>query len=164
MLTAASRGGQVKGLVPHLVEGGLTHLQYADDIIAFVENSEPTLDNLKLLLFCYEVMIGMKINYGKSELFVVGIEQQEHQRMDKINCRVGSIPLIYLGLPVSEVKISNAQLAYVAEKAGRRLSSWKCDNLSYGGKQLRSTRPCPVCLCIQWGFTYYMKATTSNWI
>jgi hypothetical protein len=33
MLTRASNAGAIQGLVPHLVDGGLTHLQYIDDIV-----------------------------------------------------------------------------------------------------------------------------------
>ena len=35
MLSAAREVGEIRGLVPHLVEGGLTHLQYADNTIIF---------------------------------------------------------------------------------------------------------------------------------
>jgi hypothetical protein len=36
MLTRASNVGAIQGLVPHLVDGGLTHLQYADDIVILI--------------------------------------------------------------------------------------------------------------------------------
>lgn len=36
MLEAASRGEQIEGLVPNLITGGLSHLQYADDAVVFL--------------------------------------------------------------------------------------------------------------------------------
>ena len=54
--------------------------------------------------------------------------------MMSVGCRVGQLPIIYLGLPVSDIKISKAQLSYVADKANRRLATWKCDSLSSRGK------------------------------
>jgi hypothetical protein len=36
MLENAKKAGEIKGLVPHLIEGGITHLQYADDTIVFI--------------------------------------------------------------------------------------------------------------------------------
>ena len=33
MLEAAKRADHIHGVVPHLIEGGVTHLQYADDTI-----------------------------------------------------------------------------------------------------------------------------------
>jgi hypothetical protein len=40
----------------------------------------------------------------------------------------------YLGMPVSSFKITKAQLRYVTDKCGKRLSTWQCDYLSSGGK------------------------------
>ena len=52
MLEAASRVGHIRGVVPNLMDGGVTHLQYADDTIILVQNSERELANLKFLLLC----------------------------------------------------------------------------------------------------------------
>jgi hypothetical protein len=35
LIERATEDGQVRGLIPHLVEGGLSILQYADDTILF---------------------------------------------------------------------------------------------------------------------------------
>ena len=75
MLNLACRQGELEGLVPHLIENGLSHLQYADDTIIFIKNSQISLRNLKFILFWYEVMSGMKINYEKSEVFVVELKR-----------------------------------------------------------------------------------------
>ena len=62
----------ISGVVPDLVEGGLTHLQYADDMILFIEDTAQDITNLKFILFCFEEMSGLRINYNKSEVFVIG--------------------------------------------------------------------------------------------
>jgi hypothetical protein len=36
MLTKVREKGHIKGVVPHLIPGGVTHLQYADDTIVMV--------------------------------------------------------------------------------------------------------------------------------
>lgn len=72
ILNKAKRKGIVTVVVHELVEGGLTHLQYADDTILFMEDTESNIVNLKFLLFCFEEMSGLRINYNKSEVFVVG--------------------------------------------------------------------------------------------
>ena len=80
-------------------------------------------------------MSGLKINYDKSEIFSVGVELAEQSRIASIfGCKVGQFPLTYLGLPVSDCKLSKAQLSYVGEKVRRRLSMWKYDTLSTSGK------------------------------
>lgn len=65
MLNRAKEAGHLEGLVPQLVQGGLTHLQYADDTILFLANTEENIATIKFLLYCYEEMSGLKINYQK---------------------------------------------------------------------------------------------------
>jgi hypothetical protein len=36
MLKKGCRAGLIKGVIPELIQGGLTHLQYADDTIIFM--------------------------------------------------------------------------------------------------------------------------------
>jgi hypothetical protein len=122
MLSRASDSGIIQGLVPHLVEGGLTHLQYADDTVILLEFSTENLQNIKFILSCYEAMSGMKINFEKSEVFTVGLEAEEQQQVVEIlSCKLGSFPMKYLGMPISDCKISKAQLKFVTDETGKRL-------------------------------------------
>ncbi|RLM69945.1 uncharacterized protein C2845_PM17G08450 [Panicum miliaceum] len=81
MLTSACSAGDIKGVTPYLVEGGHTHLQYADDTIIFLDHSENNVRNLKFILFCFEAMSGLKINFEKSEVYTVGLEATEQFRI-----------------------------------------------------------------------------------
>jgi hypothetical protein len=60
------------GLVPELVENGMAVLQYADDTVLCISHDAKKAVNLKLLLYMFELMSGLKINYTKSEIFVIG--------------------------------------------------------------------------------------------
>ena len=53
--------GQIVGVVPHLVDGGLSILQYADDTILFMEHDMEKARNLKLILSAFEKLSGLKI-------------------------------------------------------------------------------------------------------
>jgi len=77
MLTRASNAGAIQGLVPHLVDGSLTHLQYADDTVILLNFSLENLKTARLILSCYEAMSGMQINFEKSEVFTVGPTDEE---------------------------------------------------------------------------------------
>ena len=91
MLNYARRNNIITGLIPELVEGGLTHLHYADDTILFLANSEENFAMMKFLLFCFEELSGLRINYNKSEVFGVGIDKIKLMEVaDGFNCRVGS--------------------------------------------------------------------------
>ena len=56
-------------MVPHLVDEGLSVLQYADDTVIFMDNDLEWAKNMKLLLCAFEQLSGLKINFHKSELF-----------------------------------------------------------------------------------------------
>jgi len=131
LLTTAKEKGLLTGLLPELVEGGLTHLQYADDTILFVQNSEQDITNLKFLLYCYEELSGMKINYSKSEVFTIGMNESESQRVAQVfNYKLGVFPMKYLGLPISDRRLTKAELSEAPSKIERRLQTWKCGHLS----------------------------------
>jgi len=56
------------GLVPQYVDGGIAILQYADDTILCLQEDEENARNMKFLLYMYEQMSGLKINFEKSEV------------------------------------------------------------------------------------------------
>jgi hypothetical protein len=117
MLSRAGEAGIIQGVVPHLVDGGLSHLQYADDTVIFLQYSPENLRNIRLILSCYEAMSGMKINFEKSEIFTIGLTDEEQcLAANCLGCKIGAFPMKYLGMPVSSMKISKAQLSYVSDK------------------------------------------------
>ena len=40
--------------------------------------------HLKFLLYCFEWMLGLKINYHKSEVYVLGVDNEEANRVANI--------------------------------------------------------------------------------
>jgi hypothetical protein len=72
LINRAKDDGQVRGLVPHLVDGGISILQYADDTILFMEHDLEQAANMKLLLGAFEQLSGLKIFFHKSEVFCYG--------------------------------------------------------------------------------------------
>lgn len=62
ILDKAKESGTFEGLVPDLIDGGITHLQYTDDTILFVKAGDHNILVLKFLLFYFKEMSGMKIN------------------------------------------------------------------------------------------------------
>jgi hypothetical protein len=72
LINRAKIEGHINGVVPHLVEEGLSILQYADNTILFMEHDLEKAKNLKLLLCAFEKLSGLKINFYKSEIFCFG--------------------------------------------------------------------------------------------
>jgi hypothetical protein len=63
MIHQAQCAGLIVGLVPHLIENGVAILQYADDTILLVQDNLDQVANLKLILYVFEAMSGLKINF-----------------------------------------------------------------------------------------------------
>jgi hypothetical protein len=50
MINRAKEDGQVSRFIPHLVDGGVSILQYADDTIIFLDHDLEKSLNMKLIL------------------------------------------------------------------------------------------------------------------
>ena len=51
MVDSVRAAGHIHGVAPHLIEGRVTHLQYADGMIILVQNNNLDITNLKFLSF-----------------------------------------------------------------------------------------------------------------
>ena len=96
MIARAKEDGQVDGLIPHLVEGGVSILQYADDTILFMSHDFDKALNMKLILCIFEQLSGLKINFHKSDFCFV-LEQPKRWKTN-------------IGL-YSDVKLGNFHLS-----------------------------------------------------
>jgi hypothetical protein len=65
MIERAKVDGQIEGVIPHLVDGALSILWYADDRIIFMEHGLEKVQNLKLILAAIEQLSGLKTNFHK---------------------------------------------------------------------------------------------------
>ena len=135
LIERAKTEGQIEGVIPHLVDGGLSILQYADDTILFMEHDIEKARNLKLILSAFEQLSGLKINFHKSELFCFG-EAQENAALyaELFGCEQGQFPINYLGIPIHYRRLTNAEWKKVEERLQLRLNSWKGKLLSLGGR------------------------------
>jgi hypothetical protein len=101
LIERAKSDGQIEGVIPHLVDGVLSILQYADDTILFMDHDLEKARNLKLILAAFEQLSGLKINFHKSELFCFGDAQDSVAEYSKLfGCGHGQFPINYLGIPI----------------------------------------------------------------
>ena len=63
MINRAQHNGLMTGLASNLIDGGVAVLQYADDTIICLKNDLEGARNMKHLLYWYEIMSGLKINF-----------------------------------------------------------------------------------------------------
>ncbi|XP_047057289.1 uncharacterized protein LOC124663662 [Lolium rigidum] len=135
LIERAKGDGQVGGLIPHLVEGGLSILQYADDTILFLEHDLDKAVNMKLILCIFEELSGLKINFHKSEIFCFGkAKEEEDQYRHIFGCDAGQLPFRYLGIPIHYKKLKNSDWYPVETRFESKLGCWKGKLLSYGDR------------------------------
>src|SRR3954470_21478109 len=102
ILEKAKISGHISGVVGHLIpSGGVTHLQYADDTMIMVEGSDLDIANLKFLLLCFEAMSGLKINFDKSEVVVLGYSAEDRRRIVLEICPRGNNKMLLYIFPRS---------------------------------------------------------------
>jgi hypothetical protein len=77
IINRAKSEGQIKGVIPNLIDDGLSILQYVDYTMLFMEHNIDEARNIKLLLSAFEKMSGLKINFHKSEIFCFGQAKDE---------------------------------------------------------------------------------------
>ncbi|WVZ92704.1 hypothetical protein U9M48_038750 [Paspalum notatum var. saurae] len=101
IISRAKAIGLFKGVVPHLIDDGLSILQYADDTVLFLDHDLDQAKNMKLVLCLFEQLSGLKINFYKSEIFYFGeAKEWESQYSNLFGCKVGFYPFRYLGIPI----------------------------------------------------------------
>ena len=83
-------------------------LQYADDTVIFMDNDLERAKNMKLLLCAFEQLLGLKINFHKSELFCYEAAKANQFDYEQIfGCDLGSFLFRYLGIPMHHRKLMN---------------------------------------------------------
>jgi hypothetical protein len=100
LINRAKGISQIIGVVPHLVDNGLSILQYADDNIIFMDDDDmEKAKNFKLLLCVFEELSGLKINFHKSDVFCFGdakISKNVYSQL--FECQIVAYPFKYLGI------------------------------------------------------------------
>ena len=98
MLDKLARSGLIQGVLQDFREGGILSLQYADDTILFSSADFSHPYNLKHVIMWFEQIFGMRVNFHKSEIITLNLQEEDTQRVASIfNCPIGSFPLKYLG-------------------------------------------------------------------
>lgn len=132
LLDKAIAKSHITGVLTELIPGGISHIQYADDTVIMVDGSYKSIVNLKLLLYCFEWLSGLKINFHKSEVFVFGFSQPETEEMaNMLNCKLGT-------LPISDRHLGAMAFSDTYDKMRKRLDPWKGKNLTSGGRLILS--------------------------
>jgi hypothetical protein len=114
----------VFGLLGELRRG--VSLQYVDDTLLFSTPENETLRNLKGVLMIFEQVSGMRINFHKSEVIPLNLEEDVVNEISHIlACPVGALPFRYLVVPLHFEKLKREDLQPILDKLIKRCAGWR---------------------------------------
>lgn len=117
-----------------LVDTPCLVLQYADNTIMLIRGTSEDAANLKRALDMFSAATGLAIHFGKSTVTPMHVQRAPLERILQIlQCREGTFPQVYLGLPLSNIKLRLLAFAPLIAKADRYLAGWKATLLSTAG-------------------------------
>ncbi|RVX18958.1 Transposon TX1 uncharacterized 149 kDa protein [Vitis vinifera] len=137
MLRRAVDGGFISGCSIQGrggMEINVSHLLFADDTIIFCEARQDHITYLSWILVWFEAASGLRINLAKSEVIPVGEVEDIEMLAVELGCKVGTLPSVYLGLPLGAKHKAMAMWDGVEARMRRRLALWKRQYLSKGGR------------------------------
>ena len=128
------------------------HLQFVDDtgLMGLATINEAR--NFRMILNTYLKASGQKINEGKSSIYFFNTPQSIQLRIARIlRFQVGTLPLIYLGVPLA----LGTQLKYywqgLLDKFRNRVNHWTHRWLSSAGRVIllkTVVQSLPICRCL----------------
>ena len=146
MISAAVPGGVLEGF--KVSNTTFSHLLFVNDTLIFCN---AMLGQLCSVFLLFESASGLKVNLAKSVLIPVGNVDQVGMLAGILGCRVASLHVKYLGLPLGASYKAKHIWDGVIEKLEYQLTSWKMLYLLKVGRVTLINRPwliCPHIICL----------------
>ena len=111
----------------------VSHLQIADDTSILGDKSWANIRAMFSSLLLFEAMSGLKVNFFKSQLVGVNVSASWlAEAAVVLNCKVGSMPFVYLGMPIGGSACRLIFWEPLFNRIKSRLSLWNSKYLSFG--------------------------------
>ncbi|XP_026411199.1 uncharacterized protein LOC113306484 [Papaver somniferum] len=134
MIKRAQEQGIISGFQVKSDGLNISHLQFSDDTLIFLDADVDQVRNLRAILISFELLTGLKINFAKSQIFGVGFEGDLSIFSSIFDYYSGCLPTTYLGLPLGDKYGGVAKWDKIIEKFLSKLAGWKKPLLSGAGK------------------------------
>ena len=100
----------------------VSHLFFTDDTLIFCDANIVQMLILCMVLIWFEAVSSLKVNLGKSELVAMGAIQNIELLVAVLNCKQGSLPMKYLGLPLGAKFKDKTILESNSREDGKKIS------------------------------------------
>ncbi|XP_026459226.1 uncharacterized protein LOC113359869 [Papaver somniferum] len=121
---------QIKGF--EVLECGMiSHLQFPEDTLIFVDAKEEEVKRLLLILNSFEILIGMQLNSEKSTMINVGADEVVDSLALELGCKVEKLDFKYLGLPIGATARCTSVWDEVIKRMEVKLISFLEEEISF---------------------------------
>lgn len=135
LLDNASSTGVFKGVKLPNFQQYISYIQFADDVILFINNDVSSIKGVKRVLQCFQLMSGLSINFQKSSLRGFSDSPQILQVWANIlGCKVAKGSFTYLGASIGTSPKKIAFWDPMIHKVKSRLDGWEVDYISMAGR------------------------------
>jgi hypothetical protein len=87
-----------------------------------VEGDDKSVINMKFILYCFEWLSRLKINFHKSEAYIFGKGEEDTIKISNIlNYKLGEMPMKYLGITLSDSNLGMSALVGMVKKVAKRV-------------------------------------------
>jgi len=120
---------------PHCGKLNLIHLIFANNVMIFSKAHPPTMAFIMQALHTFHQTAGLKANHSKSQIVFGGCTPQLQQLCLHITgFQEGTLPLSYLGVPITASKLSKLECRSLVEKIMGKFKLWSSRSLSLAGR------------------------------
>lgn len=120
---------------PRCRKVGLIHVCFADDLLMFTRGDVESMKQLLGIFEKFAATSGLKANQMKSCIYFGGVPDAVKQDILEVSGMVeGRLPFKYLGVPLSDQKLTRMQCQPLLQKILQRINCWASKLLSYAGR------------------------------
>ncbi|GJU32048.1 putative RNA-directed DNA polymerase, eukaryota, reverse transcriptase zinc-binding domain protein [Tanacetum coccineum] len=120
----------IKGVSLRHTDLNVSHFFFADDVVILTEWDSNDMENIIRTLNTFHRASGLKINIAKSNVFGIGVSEDNLQSMAHLTgCLAGTFPFSYLGLPIGKSMKYKDSWNLMVDKLKAKLSKWKANLL-----------------------------------
>jgi hypothetical protein len=117
--------GRLNYPIPNRGSNDFPVVQYVDDTIITLQAELDQLNILKDILEEYTAFTGLKVNFYKSSLVPINLQQEESEDLaNLIGCTIDQMPFTYLGLPIGGTKPIIRDFSPLSNRVERRLTTY----------------------------------------
>ncbi|XP_026451416.1 uncharacterized protein LOC113351689 [Papaver somniferum] len=130
LMNYAVETGQIHGFEVAETGNVISHLQFADDILIFLDATSDEVTKIFIILFIFETLTGMKLKLEIS----VGVDEVVEVLAKELGYKTEKLPIKYLDLPIGASSRNTSVWDYVLERMEMKLATWKRKYLNKAGR------------------------------